>query len=151
MMEMNNNTTSIRVSIDPLASFTSFVLESILFDSPDKLSDRSIPEFVNHKETAMAGSSMTFISSDGCGSLSPASTISSMYISAASFMFSSASCREYPQLEQPGSAGIDALQRPSSSSCKVTLRTNVFIEVSPILGVFIGLRICLLDCMADDE
>jgi len=131
MMEMNNNTSTVRVTINPLASFASFVLESILFDSPDKLSNRGIPEFVNHTETVMAGSSMTFISSEGCGSISPASTISSMYISAASFIFSSASCREYPQLEQPGSAGIDALQRPSSSSCKVTFITNVFIEVSP--------------------
>src|SRR3989304_8826986 len=132
MMEMNNNTASVRGAITPWASFASLVLESILFDSPDEISDRGIPEYVNHTETAMAGSSMTFISSEGCGSLSPASTISSRYISAASFMFSSASCREYPHLEQPASAGINALQRPSSSSCKVTLRTNVFIKMPPI-------------------
>jgi len=127
MVIMNNDTASIRVAINSLAAFASFVLKSILFECPDKLFDRGIPEYVSHKETAMAGSSITSILSESAEMLSPASIISSIYISAASFMFSNASCREYPQLEQPGRAGIDALQRLSSSSLRSTLRTNVFI------------------------
>jgi hypothetical protein len=131
MVIMDNYTASIWVAINSLAVFASFVLKSILLECQDKLSDRGIPEFVSHKETAMAGSSITSILSDGPGMASLASIISSIYISAASFMFSNASCWEYPQLEQPGRAGMDALQRPSSSSIRTTFNTRVFIYKSP--------------------
>ena len=56
MVIMNNDTASIRVAINSLAAFASFVLKSILLECPDKLFDRGIiPEYVSHKETAMAG------------------------------------------------------------------------------------------------
>ena len=136
MMKMNNNATTVRVAINPLASFTPFVLKSILFDCPNKFPDRGIFKLVNHKETAMAGSSIISTSFEGCGSPSPASIMSSIYISAASFMFSSASCCEDPQLEQPGSTGIDALQRPSTSFFRVTFKTKVFICDIPFNVMF---------------
>lgn len=105
MVVMNNYTAAIMMSIDPLTAFAPGVLKSILFKCSNKFSDRCVLEFTNHKETATAGSSITSISSDGVGSPSPAAILSSRYISAASFMFSKASCREYPQLEQPGREG----------------------------------------------
>ena len=129
MMKMNNNTSSIGVTIHPLASFASFVLESILFYRPDEFSHGSIFENMNHTEIAMASSFKTSMASDGMGKLSPAANMSSMYIPAASFILSSASCLEYPQLEQPGNTGTEALHLPLP--LKQPLRP-VFSSVSPV-------------------
>ena len=60
----------------------------------DEFSDRGVFEFIDHRETVIAGSSMSSIRSEGCGGPSPASIISPTYTSAASFMFANASCGE---------------------------------------------------------
>lgn len=112
MMIMNDNTTSVEMAINPLASFAPFVFESILLKGPNEFSNRSISESMYHNETAIAGASMSSTSSEGAGRSSPESIISSIYISAASFILSKASCEEYPQLEQPGSAGTVQYFRP---------------------------------------
>ena len=59
MVIMNNNTATIRMSINSLAPFTPFVLEAILFKRPDEFSDRGVLEFIDHRETVIAGSSMS--------------------------------------------------------------------------------------------
>ena len=78
MMVMNNNTPSVRMAIDSLASLPFSILESVLLQGPKKLADGNIFEFMNHKETATAGPSITSNAKDEMGSSSLASAISSM-------------------------------------------------------------------------
>jgi hypothetical protein len=103
-----------------------------------------------HNGTAIAGASMSSTSSEGVGRLSPASIISYIYIPAASFILSKASCEEYPQLEQPGSAGIVALHRPSSSF-RVTFRTKVFIIYNFLLDLIKHKLICFWEYVNSNE
>jgi len=78
MMVMNHNTSSILVAIHPLASFPFSILETVLLQCPKKIANGNIFKFMNHRETAIAGSSMTSILSDGVGIPSPESIISSI-------------------------------------------------------------------------
>lgn len=75
---MNDYTPAIGMTINSLAAFASSVIKSILFECPDKFSDGSIFELMDHNETAIAGSSKTSILSDGDGISSPASIRSSI-------------------------------------------------------------------------
>ena len=61
MVIMDDDTTTIRVAIDSLTSFASFVFKTILFKGPNEFSDWCIFESVNHMETATAGSSITLM------------------------------------------------------------------------------------------
>jgi hypothetical protein len=76
MMIVDYHTAAVRVAINPLASFSSPVFKAILFKCADKVSDRSVLQLADHRETATAGSSMTPILSEGLGSSSPASSMS---------------------------------------------------------------------------
>jgi len=78
MMVMNNNTPSILVAIHPLASFAFSVLKPILLKCTKEITNRNIFKFMNHKDTATAGSSMTSKLSDGAGIPSPESIMSSI-------------------------------------------------------------------------
>jgi hypothetical protein len=78
MMIMNNNTPSITMTIYSLASFPFSILESVLPQCPQEVANRNIFKFMDHRETATAGSSMISNVSDEDGIPSPASTISSI-------------------------------------------------------------------------
>ena len=78
MVVVNNNSPSVRVAINSLASLPLSILESVLFQCPKKLANRNILKFMNHKETATAGPSITSNVLDEAGSSSLASTISSI-------------------------------------------------------------------------
>ena len=78
MMVMNNNTPSIAVTIYSLASLPLSILESVLLQCPKEIANGNIFKFMDHRETATAGSSMISNISDGDGIPSPASIISSI-------------------------------------------------------------------------
>lgn len=78
MMVMNDNSSSIFVAIYPLASFPFSIMETVLLQCPKKVANRNIFKFMNHMETATAGSSMISKDSDEDGIFSPASIISSI-------------------------------------------------------------------------
>jgi len=76
MVVVNNNSPSVTVAINSLASLPLSILESVLFQCPKKLANGNIFKLMNHKETATAGPSITStVPEEGSSSL--ASTISS--------------------------------------------------------------------------